>query len=122
LSTKNRINFDETGSIPCIRGCVVRVITCNNPNSKKQYHRGYLRQLLSSFKDVVADRNNPEIKKFVSSYVEKVIIYKEHVELILKLHITETQNPQPHEVVDLHGGGDGSRTPVRKYATYASTV
>jgi len=73
-----------------------------------------LRGLLSKFKDHVADRNLPEIKKFVASYVEKVIVYKEHVDLILKLHVSEMQNPQPHAVVDLHGGAEGSRTPVRR--------
>jgi hypothetical protein len=57
----------------------------------------------------------PEIKKFIGSYVEKVIVYKENVELILKLQVTEMQNPQPHAVVDLHGRGEESRIPVRKY-------
>jgi site-specific DNA recombinase len=66
-----------------------------------------LRQLLSKFKDHLANRNLPEIKKLVASYVEKVIVYKEHVDLILKLHLPEMQNPQPHAVVDLHGGGEG---------------
>lgn len=73
-----------------------------------------LRQLLSKFKDHIAARNLPEIKKFVASYVDKVIVYKEHVELILKLHLPETQNPQPDSVVDLTYGGEGSRTPVRR--------
>ena len=73
-----------------------------------------LRQLLSRFKDHIAARNLPEIKKFVASYVDKVIVYKEHVELILKLHLPETQNPQPDSVVDLTNGGEGSRTPVRR--------
>ncbi|KAF6563859.1 hypothetical protein G9G64_25115, partial [Paenibacillus sp. EKM207P] len=45
----------------------------------------------------------PEIKKFIGSYVEKVIVYKEHVEVIFKL-----------QVVDLINGGEGSRTPVRR--------
>ncbi|WP_249435973.1 recombinase family protein [Paenibacillus sp. Marseille-Q4541] len=44
-----------------------------------------LRQLLSKFKDHVVARNLPAIKKFVASYVEKVIVYKEHVELIISL-------------------------------------
>lgn len=66
-----------------------------------------LKQLLAAFKDHVTDRNLPEIKKFIGSYVEKVIVYKEHVELILKLNVEEKQNPQPHAVVDLHGGGEG---------------
>lgn len=62
-----------------------------------------LRQLLSEFKDHITSRNLPEIKKFIGSYVEKVIVYKEHVEVIFKL-----------QVVDLANGGEGSRTPVRR--------
>ncbi|KHL95865.1 recombinase [Paenibacillus sp. IHB B 3415] len=62
-----------------------------------------LRQLLSRFKDEIADRNIPEIKKFIGSYVKKVVIYKEHVDVIFKLN-----------VVDLQDGAEGSRTPVRR--------
>ncbi|WP_188016984.1 hypothetical protein [Paenibacillus antarcticus] len=50
-----------------------------------------LKQLLAAFKDHLMDRNIPEIKKFIGSYVEKVIVYKEHVELILKLEMEEKQ-------------------------------
>ncbi len=63
-----------------------------------------LRQLLSQFEDHVAKRDIPEIKKFIASYVEKVIVYEKHVEVIFKV-----------PVVDLAYGGEGSRTPVRKY-------
>ncbi|WP_197492090.1 hypothetical protein [Paenibacillus jamilae] len=62
-----------------------------------------LRQLLSDSQDHITSRNLPEIKKFIGSYVEKVIVYKEHVEVIFKL-----------QVVDLIDGGEGSRTPVRR--------
>ncbi len=62
-----------------------------------------LRQLFATFKDYVTSRNIPEIKKFISHYVEKVIVYKEHVDVIFKI-----------KIVDLHGGGGGIRTPVRK--------
>jgi site-specific DNA recombinase len=62
-----------------------------------------LRQLLSQFGDHVAKRDIPEIKKFIASYVEKVIVYEKHVEVIFKV-----------PVVDLDGGGEGSRTHVRR--------
>jgi len=55
------------------------------------------------FKSYVAEKNIPEIKKFIGSYVEKVIVYKEHVDVIFKI-----------KIVDLLGGGGGIRTPVRK--------
>ncbi|WP_256974866.1 hypothetical protein [Paenibacillus amylolyticus] len=63
----------------------------------------YLQQLLSDFKDHISSRNLPEIKKFIGSYVEKVLVYKEYVDVIFKL-----------QVVDLTNGGEGSRTPVRR--------
>ncbi|MGX4583027.1 recombinase family protein [Paenibacillus chitinolyticus] len=73
-----------------------------------------LRQLLSKFKEHIDSRNLPEVKKFVDSYVEKVIVYKKHVDLILKLNFDAKQKPHPHADVVLHGGGEGSRTPVRR--------
>ncbi|WP_240421519.1 hypothetical protein [Paenibacillus periandrae] len=62
-----------------------------------------LRQLLSQFRDHIAKRDIPEIKKFIASYVEKVIVYEKHLEVIFKL-----------PVVDLAYGDEGSRTPVRR--------
>lgn len=91
-------------------------------------------------------RNIPEIKKFIGSYVEKIIIYNEHVEVIFKLDTAGisrdgtgidafvatvamaglcffrdkcngSKNPQPRAVVDLHGGGEGSRTVVPSVLT-----
>ncbi|MEK3688259.1 recombinase family protein [Paenibacillus sp. FSL R10-2736] len=44
-----------------------------------------LRQLFVEFKEYISTRNVPEIKKFIGSYVDKVIIYNEHVEVIFKL-------------------------------------
>ncbi|WP_187274122.1 hypothetical protein [Paenibacillus sp. N3.4] len=44
-----------------------------------------LRQLLSQMGDHVAKRDIPEIKKFIVSYVEKVIVYEKHVEVIFKV-------------------------------------
>lgn len=75
--------------------------------NKAAVTEGALQQLFSTLKQHVAERNIPEIKKFIGSYVEKVIIYKEHVELILNLKVIESKNPQPRTVVDLHGGGEG---------------
>ncbi|MNC34650.1 hypothetical protein D3C75_830930 [compost metagenome] len=43
---------------------------------------------------------------------------KDHVDVILKIKTEENQNPQPHAVVDLHGGAEGSRTPVRKITAH----
>ncbi|OPH52191.1 hypothetical protein BC351_33195 [Paenibacillus ferrarius] len=48
-----------------------------------------LRQLLSQFEVHVAKRDIPEIKKFIASYVEKVIVYEKHVEVILKVPVVD---------------------------------
>ena len=72
-------------------------------NKKTVITEDILRQLFGMFKDYVAEKNIPEIKKFIGSYVEKVIVYKEHVDVIFKI-----------KIVDLIGGGGGIRTPVRK--------
>jgi site-specific DNA recombinase len=44
-----------------------------------------LRELFASFREYVTAKNIPEIKRFISSYVEKVIIYNEHVDVIFRL-------------------------------------
>jgi site-specific DNA recombinase len=41
-----------------------------------------VRQILSTFREYVRQRNIPEIKKFISSYVERVIVYKDRVEAV----------------------------------------
>jgi site-specific DNA recombinase len=46
-----------------------------------------LRQLLSQFGAHLVNRDLPEIKKFIGNSVDKVIVYQEHIEVILKLHI-----------------------------------
>ena len=51
-------------------------------NKKTVITEDILRQLFDMFKSYVAEKNIPEIKKFIGSYVEKVIVYKEHVDVI----------------------------------------
>jgi site-specific DNA recombinase len=41
-----------------------------------------LMKVFSTFKTFVTDRNIPECKKIINDYVEKVIIYKDHVDVI----------------------------------------
>ncbi|MFK4343152.1 hypothetical protein ABH897_001526 [Paenibacillus sp. RC73] len=60
-----------------------------------------LRQLLSGIQDHISSRNLSEIKKFIDSYVEKLIVYQEHVEVIFKL-----------QVVDLYDRGEGEWIPL----------
>lgn len=78
-----------------------KLLTAKTVTEKAAITEDTLRQLLSQFGVHLANRDLPEIKKFIGSYVDKVIVYKEHVEVIFKL-----------QVVDLPYGGEGSRTPV----------
>lgn len=48
-----------------------------------------LRQLLSQLGTHIANRDLPEIKKFIGRYVEKVIVYKEDVEVIFKVPVVD---------------------------------
>ncbi|MBU3144634.1 hypothetical protein [Clostridium sp. CF012] len=40
------------------------------------------------FRGVVTERNIPECKKFIQNYVDKVIIFKDHVEVIFNVVFT----------------------------------
>ncbi|MGV8980546.1 recombinase family protein [Clostridium sp.] len=44
-----------------------------------------VKNLFSMFRDFVTERNMPECKKFIQNYVDKVIIYKGHVEVIFNV-------------------------------------
>lgn len=44
-----------------------------------------VKQLFSMFRDFVTQRNIPECKKFIQNYVDKVIVYKDHVEVIFNV-------------------------------------
>ncbi|KZE43492.1 hypothetical protein AV540_24970 [Brevibacillus parabrevis] len=63
-------------------------------NKKTVITEDILRQLFDMFKSYVAEKNIPEIKKFIGSYVEKVLVYKEHVDVIFKI-----------KIMDILGGG-----------------
>lgn len=41
-----------------------------------------VKQLFYLFREFVTQRNIPECKKFIQNYVDKVIVYKDHVEVI----------------------------------------
>lgn len=44
-----------------------------------------LRNLFSMFREFVTTRNIPECKKFIDSYVDKVVVYQDHVEVTFKV-------------------------------------
>jgi len=73
-------------------------------NAKKvKISEEILQKLFATFKTYVAERNIPEIKKFIKDFVERIDIHLEHVDVIFKIG-----------VVGMYGGGGGIRTPVRK--------
>nr|WP_310551332.1 recombinase family protein [Paenibacillus sp. YX.27] len=65
-----------------------------------------LRTLLFSLKDSIAHSNFPELKRFVQAYVQQVVVYAEHVEVVFKLPVVTDDR--------LTNGAEGSRTPVRR--------
>lgn len=44
-----------------------------------------VKQLFSMFREFVTQPNIPECKKFIQNYVDKVIVYKDHVEVIFNV-------------------------------------
>lgn len=57
-----------------------------------------LRGLFTVFRKFVAERNISEIKKFIGNYLEKVIVYKDHVEVVFFLRINEGNELDPYHV------------------------
>jgi site-specific DNA recombinase len=60
-----------------------------------------LAKIFSSFRQFVKDRNIQEVKKFIHQYVEKVLVYEDHVKVVFKLYI----------IVATFGGGE--QTPCK---------
>ena len=44
-----------------------------------------LRNMFKMFKQFVTEKNIPECKKFIQSYVEKVVVYQDHLEVTFKV-------------------------------------
>ena len=50
-----------------------------------------LRKMFKMFKQFVTEKNIPECKKFISSYVDKVVVYKDHLEVTFKVALSLEQ-------------------------------
>lgn len=57
-----------------------------------------LKKILSAFRQFVKERNIPEVKKFINQYVDKVLVFEDHVKVVFKLYI----------FVATFGGGEGN--------------
>ncbi len=63
-----------------------------------------LSKVFSSYRFFVSNKDKKEIKKCIHQYVDKVLVFEDHVKVIFRLYI----------VVVMFGGDEGSRTPVQK--------
>ena len=41
---------------------------------------------------LVRTRNIPECKNFISSYIEKVVVYVDRVKVVFKVHVPDAEN------------------------------
>lgn len=56
-----------------------------NKSQATQITEEQVKNLFSMFRGFVKERNIPECKKFIQNYVDKVIVYKDHVEAIFSV-------------------------------------
>lgn len=59
-----------------------RIAALGSSSGQKKISEEELRGLFGMFRGYIKERNVPEIKKFIGSYIEKVIVYKDHVEVV----------------------------------------
>ncbi|GHV56503.1 hypothetical protein FACS1894216_20460 [Synergistales bacterium] len=59
-----------------------------------------INELISKSRDFVRTRNFPECKRFIKSYIERVIVYNDRVDVLFKIHIPNGDD----EVVPLSSG------------------
>nr|WP_235700120.1 MULTISPECIES: recombinase family protein [Clostridium] len=57
-----------------------------------------VKQLFSMFRDFVIQRNIPKCKKFIQNYVNKVIVYKDHVEVIFNMVFNILQGYEAYKI------------------------
>lgn len=54
-------------------------------NSSFEVTEDNLRNMFKMFKQFVTEKNIPECKKFIDSYVDKVVVYNDHLEVTFKV-------------------------------------
>lgn len=60
---------------------------------------GQIRNMFSKFKEFVTTRNLPECKRFISDYIKKIIVYRDHIEVIFNEVFSINDNMVTHDVV-----------------------
>jgi len=76
-------------------------------------HLEEIRKMLVSFRAAFDETDPMILKTAIDTFVQKVLIYYDDVKVIFKINIPPTP-PEKRGVSDKVGGGEGSRTPVRK--------
>jgi len=67
-------------------------------------------ELISRSRDFVRQRNIPECRSFISSYIEKVVVYEERVEVLFKIHV-----PGKGDEIEPMKSGERLETLQREY-------
>jgi site-specific DNA recombinase len=57
-----------------------------------------VRNLFSMFRGFVKERNIPECKKFINNYVDKVIVYKDRVEVIFSVVFSVLKEQEAYKI------------------------
>jgi site-specific DNA recombinase len=76
--------------------CELQLGELSMPEERPAITEATLRRLLSMFRQFVVEQNIPECKKFIQSFVDKVVVFHDHVEVVLRVSTTP--------------GGDGGLT------------
>jgi len=59
-----------------------RVAALRDTGQHKEVTEDELRGLFGMFRQYIRDRDVPEIRKFIGSYIEKVVVYQDHCEVV----------------------------------------
>lgn len=71
-------------------------------NAKKQnvsITEDALRDMFATFRQFIKEKNIPEIRRFIRSYVHKVIVYKDHCEVVFFLKFDNAPEQEPYHFV-----------------------
>ena len=74
-----------------------------------------IKQVISSFSTYLKENDTLECKRFIDNYVEKIIVYKDKVEVILKIAAKDFNSSKSDNSGELHTTIDISREELKKY-------
>lgn len=74
-----------------------------------------IKQALSSFSTYLKENNTIECKRFIDNYIDKIVVYKDKVEIILKIAAKNFNSSESDDSGELHTIIDISREELKKY-------